>query len=139
MKKSLLFLLVFAAFPFLVSAQNSEAVLQAEEAKEPVYEMYTVQKPPVFSGGQQELMKYLFQNVKIPDEAKECSSRRLVVGFTVQRDGTIKDVAALRDNCKILNEENKRVFEGMPAWQPGVKDGLVVAVHYILPMVLSLE
>lgn len=137
MKKSLPFLLAFA--PFLASAQNSEAVLQAEEAKEPVYRMFDVQKAPAFPGGERELMAYLQENLKYPEDMSECSSSRYAISFTIQRDGTIKDVETMSDPCHLFTEASKRAIEEMPNWKPGMKDGLVVAVRYTLPISVKLE
>ena len=57
------------------------------------------EQQPEFPGGEQEMMKYLRQNIKYPIEAREINAQgRFYVNFIVKKDGTICDVKVIKHN-----------------------------------------
>ena len=58
------------------------------------------EQQPEFPGGEQEMMKYLRQNIKYPIEAREINAQgRFYVNFIVKKDGTICDVKVIKHNA----------------------------------------
>ena len=58
------------------------------------------EQQPEFPGGEQEMMKYLRQNIKYPSEAREINAQgRFYVNFIVKKDGTICDVKVIKHNA----------------------------------------
>jgi len=99
-----------------------------------------VETMPKFPGGDQELLKYLYGNIKYPEEAKQNEIEGLVVSsFIVETDGSISNVEILRDIGGGCGEEVKRVIESMPTWIPGTQSGEPVRVAYKLPVRFKLE
>lgn len=98
-----------------------------------------VEQMPEFPGGDQVLMKFLSANVKYPTQAAENNIQgRVVVGFLVERDGSITNVQVLRSAHPLLDAEAVRVVKSMPKWKPGKQNGDPVRVLYQVPVAFRL-
>ena len=100
------------------------------------------QTPPHYTGGQEELIKYLIANVKYPEAAKQAKAEAMVVvKFIVEKDGSISNVEAQnKDGVHAdLIAESIRVVQTMPKWVPGVVDGNIVRVEFMLPIRFKLD
>lgn len=126
------------------------AVLKAKEAidapeppKHVVEEtkIFTVvEQMPMFPGGNGALMGYLRDNIHYPTVAAENGVQgRVVVGFVVERDGSITDVNILRGVDPSLDREAMRVVKSMPKWTPGKQNGSAVRVKYQVPVSFRLQ
>ena len=93
-----------------------------------------------FEGGQQALMTWLSQNMQYPAKAVEDDAQgRVLVGFIVNRDGSVDDVKVVKSVHPALDEEAVRVVKAMPKWKPGKKGGKTVRVRYTLPMTFKMQ
>ena len=105
-------------------------------------ELYEIDNPPYFPGGDAALKQYLAENIKYPATArKEKAEGLAVVEFTVEKNGSIteiKTVGSTNTHPDILAEA-KRVAEAMPKWVPAVLDGEIVRVRYTLPVRFKLD
>lgn len=102
---------------------------------------YTVvEKMPRFPGGDAELLKFLAQNIRYPEEAeKKQLSGRVICSFIVDKEGKIYDVKVIRSVHPLLDAEAIRVVSTMPRWTPGENHGKPVAVQYTVPISFSLS
>ena len=99
-----------------------------------------VEQMPLFPGGDAALMAYLRDNIHYPTVAAENGVQgRVVVGFVVERDGSITDVNVLRSVDPSLDREAMRVGKGMPRWTPGKQNGSAVRVKYQVPVTFRLQ
>ncbi|TGE05268.1 energy transducer TonB [Hymenobacter fodinae] len=99
-----------------------------------------VEEMPDFVGGQAALAKYLQRHLKYPSSALRSSiSGKVFVAFTVNSDGTIKDVEILKGLGYGTDEEATRVISSMPAWKPGRQNNRAVPVRYTLPITFRYE
>ena len=144
--------LLFVPLTIALMAMNS-SVIRANVQKEEVREARTVKKAapdnkvyevceqmPSYVGGQQELMKYLIENVRYPKAAVEAKQQgRVVVQFVVEKDGAVSGVKLLKSVTPLLDAEAIRVVKAMPKWNPGKKDGKLVRVRYALPVSFRLS
>lgn len=81
------------------------------------------------------MTQYFAHNIKYPKEAIEAKiSGRVVVKFTVTKEGAISNAAIIRSVHPVLDEEALRLVNSMPSWQAGKQDGKPVAVEYSLPI-----
>lgn len=107
-------------------------------ANDKVYEV--CEQMPTFPGGDAALMKYLSENVKYPALAIKAQEQgRVVVSFTVEKDGAISDVKVARSVTPSLDAEAVRVVKAMPKWTPGKQDGQLVRVRYNVPVSFKLN
>ena len=115
-----------------VTAQNKKA------ASDKVYEKVEVM--PEFPGGDQAMMDFVAKNVQYPKEAMEKEiSGRVLVGFIVEKDGSISETEVVKGIGGGCDEEAVRVVKAMPKWKPGKQDGKPVRVHFILPLTFKLQ
>ena len=99
-----------------------------------------VEEMPQFPGGQAALMSFLGSNIKYPVVAQENGVQgRVIVGFVVERDGSISDVKVMRSVDPSLDREAQRVVKSMPKWHPGKQNGSTVRVKYTVPVVFRLQ
>ena len=107
-------------------------------ANDKVYEV--CEQMPTFPGGDAALMKYLSENVKYPALAIKAQEQgRVVVSFTVEKDGAISDVKVARSVTPSLDAEAVRVVKAMPKWTPGKQGGEFVRVKYNVPVSFRLQ
>lgn len=95
---------------------------------------------PYFPGGNVLMLKYLADNIKYPASAVKAKKQgRVIVGFIVQKDGSITHAKIVRSIDSELDAEALRVVKGMPKWTPGTQFGKPVSVKYTLPVKFSLQ
>ena len=96
-----------------------------------------VEEQPSFPGGQAALMKYLSDNIKYPNICGHVEGR-VIVQFTIGKDGTVKDAKIARGVAPELDEEALRLVRNMPKWKPGKLMGKIVETHYTVPVTFKL-
>ena len=95
---------------------------------------------PEYSGGMQELMTFLQENIKYPKSAQERKIEgRVIVQFVVEKDGTPTEFKVVRSIDPALDEEALRVLKAMPKWKPGMQKGQPVRVKYTIPVSFKLK
>lgn len=109
-------------------------LVEVEEVNEE--EIFTiVETMPSFPGGEAALFKYLQQNVKYPQMAKDAGiTGRVFVSFVIDKSGNVTDTKILRGIGGGCDEEALRVVKAMPDWSPGKQRGRSVNVEYRLPI-----
>jgi periplasmic protein TonB len=113
-------------------------VKEEEIAEEVIFTI--VEENPSFPDGDEARMRYLAQNIKYPQMARESGIQGIVfVTFVVERDGNITDVRLLRGIGGGCDEEAIRVVKGMPRWTPGKQRGQPVRVQFNLPIRFTLN
>ncbi len=111
---------------------------EEEEDEQIIFQV--VENDPEFPGGLEALMKYLKQNIKYPQLARENNiTGRVFVTFVVEKDGSVTGVRVLRDIGGGCGQEAVRVVKSMPKWTPGKQRGKAVRVQYNLPVNFSLH
>ena len=139
---SALILLVIVIAPARANAQDKrEKTTQTRKDTAPDDKVYEVcEQMPIFEGGDAALLKYLRENLKYPDKTKDRGVQgRLVIGFIVEKDGSLTDVKVLRPVDIDLDAEVLRLVKGMPKWIPGRQNGKRVRVRYLLPIHICLQ
>ena len=139
---SALILLVIVIAPASANAQDKRGkttqTRKDTATDDKVYEV--CEQMPIFEGGDAALLKYLRENLKYPDKTKDRGVQgRLVIGFIVEKDGSLTDVKVLRPVDIDLDAEVLRLVKGMPKWIPGRHNGQRVRVKYLLPIHICLQ
>ena len=115
-----------------VTAQNKKT------SNDKVFEK--VEDMPEFPGGEKAMMDFVAQNVQYPKEAMEKEiSGRVLVGFIVEKDGSISETEVVKGIGGGCDEEAVRVVKAMPKWKPGKQKGKPVRVHFMLPLTFKLQ
>lgn len=116
--------------PTYTDANGKIIYLKAEEA-------------PFYTGGDKEMMKYLRDNLKYPEEAREEGIEGVVfVDFVIDEQGKVKQVKATdvigEDLNDLLQKESVRVVSSMPGWNAGLQQNKAVNVSFSLPVKFQL-
>ena len=99
-----------------------------------------IEAMPQFPGGQAKLMEFLAANVKYPETAEEAAIQgRVVVSFTVKKDGSIDNIEVVRSVYPDLDKEAVRVVKLFPNFIPATFNGKAVDCIFTLPIIFRLE
>lgn len=99
-----------------------------------------VEVDPEFPGGVEALYKYLAENIKYPEKAKNNKVEgRVYITFVIEKDGSVSDAKVLRSVNEELDAEALRVINAMPKWKPGMQQGVPVRVQYNIPIYFKLQ
>ena len=138
---------MYSVDPFSISTENfrlkiltteNNPVQVIEKDNDSIYN--TVEEMPEFPGGMEAMMKYISENVKYPEEAKDKNiSGRVFVSFVIEKDGSVNEVKIMRGIGGGCDEEAVRVISAMPKWKPGKQKGKPVRVSYMLPLNFKLN
>lgn len=101
----------------------------------------SVDTPPGFPGGEQELYRFLATNIRYPQKAVKTGAEGTVrIMFIVQESGHLSNIEVHKSSGnKFLDEEALRVVSAMPAWSPGKNKGELVKVYYQVPITFKME
>ncbi len=99
---------------------------------------FFVEENPSFPGGEEALQEYVKKNLRIPELAMQNDIKgTVVIGFTVEKDGSISRARILREIGGGCGKEALRVVKAMPKWIPGKQSGRRVACEFTLPVVFD--
>lgn len=99
-----------------------------------------VSRMPEFPGGDSAFHKYITDNLKYPEEAKEKGlSVRVFVQFTVNEEGNVENVKIARGIDPALDKEALRVVKSMPKWTPGIQHGRPFKISYTVPVEFKMD
>ena len=125
----------------LAAPDGSAIQVTAPDAEEETVTFNMVETKPTFNGGEaSEFSKWVNSHLTYPEQAKkDGASGRVTLQFTIDTDGSLKDVKVLRGAREDLDAEAVRVISSSPKWEPGMQDGKPVRVTYIFPVIYQLK
>lgn len=98
-----------------------------------------VEQMPRYPGGDAEMLRFIADNVKYPEEAKKNGiNGRVIVRFVVTTEGNAENVTVLRGVDPLLDAEAVRVVNMLEGFEPGMQSGKVVNVWYMVPITFAL-
>ena len=110
-------------------------VVEVEPEPEEEEVFMVVEDAPEFPGGTNALYDYLRKNIKYPSICRESNiTGRVIVSFTVNKDGSIVDVEVVKGVHPQMDKEAVRVVNAMPKWKPGSQRGKPVRCRFNLPV-----
>jgi protein TonB len=99
-----------------------------------------VEKQPEFPGGEENLKKFLSDNVQYPQLAKENGIEgTVVVSFVVRKNGKLSDIKVVKSLGSGCDEQAIAAIKAMPRWIPGEQSGRKVDVRFNLPIVFKIK
>lgn len=128
------------------TTMDPDQVIEDKEVTDKIYHMpfeiteegdtiVIIDQMPLFPGGEQKMLEFLFGNIKYPPFARTNGIEGLVVvSFIINEDGSLSDVSIKREIGGGCGAEAVRVVESMPTWTPGSIDGIPIKVSYNLPV-----
>ena len=105
-----------------------------------VSQFVTLDRPPVFVGGDDYFFQEIAMNIQYPVDAfKNGISGRVAVSFVIDKNGETGSFKVLKSIGHGLDEEAIRVLKSLPNnWLPGIYKGQPVNVEMIYPIYFKL-
>jgi TonB family protein len=117
--------------------ENPKFIPENVPADEP---FVVVEEMPMFPGGDLALLKYLSENTRYPEKAKENNIQgRVIVRFCVTAKGGVSLVSVIKGVDPDLDAEAIRVVKTLPSFKPGYQGGKPVPVWYMVPINYTLK
>ena len=112
-----------------------------EEVEDDPIPFVTVEQKPTFNGRDaNEFAKWVNSKLVYPEIAKENGVEgRVILQFTIGKDGRLQDVKVLRTPDESLAQETVRVVSSSPKWEPGRQRDRAVKVSYTFPVIYRLR
>jgi TonB family protein len=99
-----------------------------------------VEQMPSYPGGDKELLNFIKNNTRYPEEAKsEKIQGRVILRFVVSAEGNTEAVSVIKGVHPLLDTEAIRVVGMLTGWKPGMQGGKAVNVWYMAPVTFSLS
>ena len=119
-----------------------ESVAEAlEKDPDAVLPFQAVEVKPTFEGGDaNDFSKWVNSHLEYPQEAVDKNiAGRVVLQFTVNKLGEVKDVKVVRGVNELLDNEAVRVVASSPKWEPATQNGVPVSVNYTFPVIFKIN
>jgi len=98
----------------------------------------------IYECAQRNLLRFIYDNVRYPFEAREQNlSGTVVASFVIEKDGSVSDAKIIKDIGGGCGEEVLRIVNAMNdvfiRWKPGTIKGVPVRTRFNLPVKFRLE
>ena len=112
-----------------------------EDVEEETIQFIHVETKPMFQGGDANgFSKWVNSRLVYPEIAKDNGIEgRVVLQFTIDKEGKVQDVKVLAAPDPSLAEEAVRVVSASPKWEPGRQRDRAVKVSYTFPVIYRLR
>jgi TonB family protein len=126
--------------PTKASESKATAVPVKEESVDGEIPFVVVEEMPMYPGGDEALLKYIAENVKYPEAAKNQKNQgRVIVRFCVTSKGGVGLISVLKSVAPDLDAEAIRVVQTLKDFRPGRQGGKDVPVWYMVPITFALN
>jgi TonB family protein len=100
-----------------------------------------VEKCASFQGGDVNTFnKWVASQVVYPKDAqKKGIQGKVIIQFSVNRNGKVCDIKVIRGVHPLLNSEALRVIQISPDWAPAMEEGKPVKQNFVIPIEFSLQ
>jgi len=117
-----------------IDAGNGNAVVEEKQIFKFVEQM------PAYPGGEEAMLKFLSDNVKYPQIARDQEVEgRVILTFVVDETGHINDIQVLKDIGGGCGQAAVDAVRKMPPWTIGRQNGKAVRVQYNLPVMFTMS
>ncbi len=118
--------------------RDEEFINHFDKQNEKIESVYNT--PPEFPGGDEARIKFLAQNLKYPQLAKEYGISGTVYGrFFISKNGSISKIVVIRGIGGGCDEEFVRLIKLMPRWKPATRKGIPIEVEFKMTLRFTLS
>ena len=137
MKITLISIFIFILLPSISLANP----LKTESKEESIEKPFTTPETPAkFPGGEDELIKFISENLHFTDEMKSLKIEgKVILRFTIRESGEVDSIHILRSLSPLMDEEAIRVVKLFPKWIPAKFDTKIVKCYFVLPISFKLN
>ena len=126
--------------PVDIMEYKFQEVVEEEDEEETIPSVVVQQKPKFQGGDVNGFSKWVNSRLVYPEQAKELGIQgRVVLQFTIGKDGRLQDLKVLNAPDPTLADEAVRVVSSSPKWEPGRQRDRAVNVSYTFPVIYQLR
>ena len=138
MKRKRLFVIVTLCFATLFALAQKEKTDSSNSADALTWSID--EENAQFPGGEAACFKFINENLRYPAACIEQGIQgRVLVSFTVEKDGSLSDIKTLRSPDPNLTKEAERIIGLMPKWKPARQGNKTVRSKFNIPVVFRLN
>ncbi|HMQ49064.1 MAG TPA: TonB family protein [Saprospiraceae bacterium] len=142
-------------FQFKLTNEGADSDTKAESADDvfkvvdqmprfPGCEGQNLPEAELLSCSQMQMLQYIYQNIKYPEDARNAGAEGVcVASFVVEKDGSVSDVKIARSVFPSIDEMVLKLVASMnhmeEKWIPGQNGGATVRVQFNLPVKFKLD
>lgn len=105
-----------------------------------IEEISSFEAPQFQCGEANDFSKWVSEQVVFPLSARNKGIQGTVIlGFYVEKDGSVGDPKVVIDLDPELDAEALRVVKESPSWSPAKRNGEIIRYHYYFPLIFKLE
>ena len=94
---------------------------------------------PEYPGGIKKFYEYVGNSIEKSEIENNSTMVSVIMGFVIEKDGSMTDIKVLRSSDKALEKEAIRVLKSLKVkWSPGWLDGEKVRTQYTLPIKVAI-
>lgn len=137
-------LLLLSSCNLLEDLETSMALNETEDTSQPQSFICAtatyMESMPRFPGGSMALLKYVIEHVQLPTiPLHQIEGGKLVIQFIVECDGKISSSKIVKGIHPEIDAAYLRVFEQMPAWEPGRQREIPTRTQMSFPIHIRFE
>lgn len=117
-----------------------ELAPEAPEPEETIFDPFSLEEQASYPGGELALRKFIAENIRYPEMAKENDIQGTVyVRFVVDKDGSVTGIEIVRGVDPLLDKEAERVISKLLKFKPAKYMGKAVRVRMMMPVKFVLQ
>lgn len=124
--------------PNILRGETYDKIVCVEDSMpefDPDMIFYVTEENALFPGGQSALLKFIADNIHLPDSLPDdFMGGRVVVRFVIDKTGKAHSPVIMRSKSKELDMEAMRIIEILPTFTPAKMNGQFVNCYYTLPV-----
>lgn len=117
-----------------IAAGSSTFRIDAMEEKTTVGIVERAEIRAEFPGGQQAFLKWINDNLEIPEEERMQTKGLVMVEFIVYEDGSLREVKIVRGISAIIDAAVVDLLVNSPVWKPAMNGGKLVRERWRMPI-----
>jgi len=118
-------LILFFSFTFYSNTYG-------QETTDKIYLYFEVDELPIFGTSNDQLFSFIYNNLTWPKMFD--GEGEVIISFIVDVEGKITKLNIVKSLCSECDEQVKEIFQNMPTWKPGMKNGNQVNVKMYVPV-----
>lgn len=102
--------------------------------------MVSLRMPPIYPGGDLDLVQFLAKNITYPTEAARNDIQGVVeIAFVINKNGDTRSPRITKSLGYGCDEKVTKAVLNMPRWIPGIQNGKTVDVPFTLPIWFAMK
>lgn len=105
-----------------------------------VIKHFELEEMPQYKGGENRMLNEIANNMRYPTNSRDAGIQgKVLIRFAVDKTGSISDLEVMEGINNELNYEAVRVISTLKKFKPGLYDGELAKVYYMVPISFTLR